>query len=229
MRIPLLALTGLCVAGCTSGPSSLSRSTEFVPQNLQPPRDSDASSYVIGPSDLLSVTVFQVEGLSFKEIRVDASGLLQMPLIGDVRAAGLTPAELAEAIERDLGNRYLRDPEVSVSVMEAANQKITVDGAVAKPGVYKMQGRTTLLQAVAMAEGATRVADLRKVAVFRTVPAGSMVAMFDLQAIRSGAAVDPVLMGDDIVVVDTSRLSARMQDVLRALPALASFVFYASS
>jgi polysaccharide export outer membrane protein len=205
------------------------QSAQFAQQNVQPPVEIDQASYRIGPTDVLSVTVFQVEDLSLEEVRVDASGVLQMPLIGEVRAAGLTPVELAAEIERRLGARYLREPRVSVSVGEAASQKITVDGAVTKPGVYKMQGRTTLLQAVAMAEGPTRIADLRSVAVFRTVPEGQMVAVFDIQAIRAGTALDPVMSGDDIVVVDTSRLSARMQDIIQALPAVASFVFYASS
>ena len=183
----------------------------------------EASGYRIGPSDKLAVTVFQVEDLSFPEIFVDASGRLQLPLLGSVQAAGLTPAELSMDLERRLGERYLRNPRVSVSVSDAASQKITVDGAVTKPGVYEMQGRTTLLQAVAMAEGGTRVADLKKVAVFRSVEGRPMVAVFDLAAIRRGEAVDPVVMGDDVIVVDTSRLSARYRNIIEILPGLAVF------
>jgi polysaccharide export outer membrane protein len=183
----------------------------------------EASGYRIGPSDKLAVTVFQVEDLSFPEIFVDASGRLQLPLLGSVQAAGLTPAELSMDLERRLGERYLRNPRVSVSVSDAASQKITVDGAVTKPGVYEMQGRTTLLQAVAMAEGGTRVADLKKVAVFRSVEGRPMVAVVDLAAIRRGEAVDPVVMGDDVIVVDTSRLSARYRNIIEILPGLAVF------
>ena len=112
-----------------------------------------------------------------------------------------------------------------MTVSEAASQKITVDGAVTKPGVYKMNGRTTLMQAVAMAEGPTRVADLESVAVFRTSGGRRMVAVFDLRAIRGGHAQDPVLFGDDVVVVDTSRLNANIRDALQALPGLAVFAY----
>ena len=186
----------------------------------------DASGYRIGPSDKLSVTVFQVEDLTFAEIFVDASGKLQLPLLGSVQAAGLTPAELSTDLERRLGERYLRNPEVSVSVSEAASQKITVDGAVMKPGVYEMRGRTTLLQAVAMAQGGTRIADMKKVAVFRSTDGRPMVAVFDLAAIRRGETVDPVVLGDDVVVVDTSRLSARYRDIVEILPGLGVFTFF---
>jgi polysaccharide export outer membrane protein len=113
-----------------------------------------------------------------------------------------------------------------VTVTEAASQKITVDGAVTKPGVYEMRGSTTLLQAVAMAEGPTRVADLTKVAVFRTIDGRRAVALFDLEAIRQGRADDPQVLGDDIVVVDTSRVNSVMREVLAALPGLAVFGYF---
>lgn len=184
-----------------------------------------ADDYRIGPSDKLALNVFQVEDLSFEAIYVDASGKLQLPLLGSVQAAGLTPAELSADLERRLGERYLRNPRVSVSVSEAASQKITVDGAVMKPGVYVMRGRTTLLQAVAMAEGGNRIADLKKVAVFRTVEGRRMIAVFDLAAIRRGEAADPVVLGDDIVIVDTSRLNARYRDIIEILPGLAIFSY----
>lgn len=185
----------------------------------------EARGYRIGPSDKLSLTVFQVEDLSFETIYVDASGKLQLPLLGSVQAAGLTPAELSEDLQTRLGERYLRNPQVSVSVTEAASQKVTVDGAVAKPGVYTMRGRTTLLQAVAMAEGGTNIADLKKVAVFRTVEGRRMIAVFDLAAIRRGQAADPEVLGDDIIVVDTSRLNARYRDIIAILPALTVFAY----
>ena len=114
---------------------------------------------------------------------------------------------------------------MTVRVAEAGSQKITVDGAVTEPGVYETKGQTTLLQAVAMAKGATKVADLESVAVFRNVEGRRMVAVFNMTAIRDGYALDPVLQGDDVVIVDTSRLSVAMQTVIASLPALASFAY----
>ena len=219
-----LSLIASGCAGSGRDASTMTAATEITPAGLAQPV-TDARQYTIGATDLLKVTVFQVPDLSFEEVRVDASGAMQMPLIGSVRAAGRTPDELARDIELKLTG-LLQNPQVTVSVAEAASQKVTVDGAVTKPGVYLMRGQTSLLQAVAMAEGPTEVANMKSVAVFRTTPAGRMVALFDLQAIRNGQASDPILLGDDVVVVDTSRLSVTTQRALQALPGLAAVFRY---
>ncbi len=181
------------------------------------------TEYRIGVGDKLNVRVFQVPDLSFGELVVDTSGNIQIPLIGAVQSAGRTSGELSSDIARRLSAQYLRDPQVTVTVTEAASQKITVDGAVTKPGVYEMRGSTTLLQAVAMAEGPTGIADLTKVAVFRTVGGQRSVALFDLASIRQGRAADPEVLGDDVIVVDTSRLNTALREILAAVPALAIF------
>ena len=76
-----------------------------------------------------------------------------------------------------------------------------------------------------MAEGGTRIADLRRVAIFRSTEGRPMVAVFDLAAIRRGEAADPIVLGDDVVVVDTSRLSARYRDIIEVLPGLGIFAY----
>lgn len=225
---PLIALA-IVLTGCASGERQVA--APGIAETVDSWRFSGASgatdeeNFLIGPADKLSVRVLQVPDLSFEEIFVDAAGHIQMPLMGPVRAAGRTPQELSTEIQNRLGERYLRNPQVSVTVLEAASQKVTVDGAVKKPGVYEMRGRTTLLQAVAMAEGATNIASLDSVAVFRIVDGRRMVAVFDLGAIRGGQSADPVVYGDDIIVVDTSRLSAGIREVLQALPGLAFFAY----
>jgi len=185
-----------------------------------------STEYRIGVGDKLDVRVFQVADLSFAELVVDTSGNINLPLIGAVRGAGRTAGEMSADIAGRLAARYLRDPQVTVTVKEAASQKITVDGAVTKPGVYEMRGSTTLLQAVAMAEGPSRVADLTKVAVFRSIDGRRSVALFDLSAIRQGRASDPEMFGDDVIVVDTSRLSSALREVVGALPALSAFAYF---
>jgi len=157
---------------------------------------------------------------------VDSAGNIQLPLIGSVRAAGQTPQGLSAEIETRLATRYMQNPQVLVAIAEAASQKVTVDGAVTRPGVYTMRGRTTLLQSVAMASGPTRTADLKNVAVFRNGDQGRMVALFNLADIRSGEIEDPVLMGDDVVVVDTSRLSQTVRDIIETLPGFAAAFRY---
>ncbi|MDY6922405.1 MAG: polysaccharide biosynthesis/export family protein [Pseudomonadota bacterium] len=222
-----LALTAstLVLAACGGPKMNVAEMTAAQPFDLQSmsPSTTTLAEYRIGVGDKLNVRVFQVADLSFDELTVDSSGDLQMPLIGAVRASGQTAGELSADIARRLSADYLRNPQVTVTVMEAASQKITIDGAVTKPGVYEMRGATSLLQAVAMAEGPSRVADLEKVAVFRTIDGQRSVALFDLAAIRQGRAVDPRVLGDDVIVVDTSRMGVAMREIVGVLPALAIF------
>ncbi len=231
MRALLLPLvvTAALLSGCGGPRMDLNRMSAAEPVDLQsvhPVAAPQTAEYRIGVGDTLDVRVFQVEDLSFAGLVVDTSGNINMPLIGAVRGAGRTAGEMSSDIADRLGAQYLRNPQVTVTVKEAASQKITVDGAVTKPGVYEMRGSTSLLQAVAMAEGPTRIADLTKVAVFRTIDGRRSVALFDLSAIRQGRAADPQVLGDDVVVVDTSRLSAAFREALAALPAVGAFAYF---
>lgn len=227
MRAFIIAALSLVVAACAGSPSRVVQPTNATFGSLADMQGSSPgaldSSYIIGAADVLGITVFRVPDLSFDEISVDAQGDLQLPLIGSVRAAGETTTSLAGVLERRLAERYLQNPRVTVTVSQSASQKVTVDGAVAKPGVYELRGRTTLLQAVAMASGPTSTANLKSVAVFRNQGTERMVAVFDVAAIRDGNAIDPVIEGDDIVIVDTSRLRSLMLNAVTALPALGVF------
>lgn len=221
----LSALAALMLSGCGGGRMNIEEMTAAQPVDLQAVQTiaTAPAEYHIGVGDKLSVRVFQVPDLSFDELVVDTSGNIQMPLIGAVSSAGRTAGEMSTDIAERLSARYLRNPQVTVTVIEAASQKITVDGAVTKPGVYEMRGSTSLLQAVAMAEGPTRLADLSRVAVFRTINGQRSVALFDLGEIRQGQALDPEVLGDDVIVVDTSRLNSALREIVTAIPALAIF------
>lgn len=223
----LPVVMAILVAGCGGPRMDVGQMTAAQPVDLQSaPAVAPHAEYRIGVGDKLDVRVFQVAELSFEELVVDTSGNINMPLIGAVRGADRTAGQLASDIAGRLGARFLRDPQVTVTVKEAASQKVTVDGAVTKPGVYEMRGSTSLLQAVAMAEGPTRVADLTKVAVFRNIDGRRAVALFDLSAIRQGRAADPQVLGDDVIVVDTSRLNSTLREVIGAIPAFAAFAYF---
>lgn len=226
MRMFLGALVAFVLAACSSTPAPSPLGAPLAMSALASPATPvEGAAYRIGAGDLLVVNVFQVPDLSLKDVRVDAQGNLQLPLLGSVRASGRTPEELSNLIADGLNARYLRNAEVNVSVSEAASQKVTIDGAVTKPGVYEMQGRTTLLQAVAMAEGPTRVASLRQVVVFREVEGERRAATLDLGAIRAGQEPDPLMQGDDVVVVGTSRNAIALREIVAALPALSVFAY----
>lgn len=224
-RLALATAIAAALTACISAPAPYDLAISPVTATMLAAHSQSARTqdYRIGPLDLLSVRVLGVEDLSFERLPVDASGNIQLPLLGSVHAAGLTVNELSRRIETSLGARYLQNPQVAISVLEAASQKITVDGAVTEPGVYEMKGTVSLIQAVAMAKGPTRVSDLEHVAVFRVVDGQRMVAVYDLAAIRAGRAEDVQLIGDDIVVVDTSQRSLLFRELIGALPALAFF------
>lgn len=224
----LSALAALLTSGCGGPRMDIDQMTAARPVDLQTVQTVAVpdAEYRIGVGDKLDVRVFQVQDLSFEALVVDTSGNIQLPLIGAVRGAGRTAGEMASDIAGRLSAQYLRNPQVTVTVKEAASQKITVDGAVTQPGVYEMRGSTSLLQAVAMAQGPTRVADLTKVAVFRSIDGRRSVALFDLSAIRQGRASDPAVLGDDVIVVDTSRLNSALREIVGAIPAIAAFAYF---
>lgn len=214
------------LAACSSTPPPAPMGAPLAMSALaSPPAPAQGAAYLIGAGDLLAINVFQVQDLSSEGIRVDAQGNLQLPLLGSIRASGRTPEELSNLVAEGLNARYLRNAAVSISVSESASQKITVDGAVTKPGVYEMQGRTTLMQAVAMAEGPSRVASLRQVVVFRDVEGERRAAVLNLAAIRAGQEPDPLMQGDDIIVIGTSRNAIALREIVAALPALSVFAY----
>jgi polysaccharide export outer membrane protein len=169
-----------------------------------PPSPNGGFTHYISPGDVLKVTVFQVDDLSAEE-RVNPSGSIVMPLIGPVPVAGLTTEEAERRIEGALGANYLQDPQVDIFVSQYANMNITVGGQVKKSGVFPMTGRTTLMQAVALAGGVSATADEEEVIVFRTRENKKLNAyVVDLKAIQRGELSDPQLVADDKILVPES-------------------------
>ena len=157
--------------------------------------------YRISPNDLLEVEVYGVPDLK-RTVRVNSSGLVSLPLVGQVSLGGLT-AEQAEArLAQVYGDKYLQNPQVSIFIREFTTQRITMEGAVRSPGVYPFTGQITLMRAIAQAGGRGDLADLSQVVIFRNVPGGEPESkVYDLTEIRSGAAADPLLKADDVIVV----------------------------
>lgn len=188
-----------------------------------PPPDPAANAavqqteYRIGPLDTLDINVFGVEDLT-RTVQVDASGQINYPLIGAVLASTRTPRQLGDEIAARLDARYLQKPQVEVFVKSSLSQRFTVEGAVASPGVYDIQGRMTLLQAIATAKGLEDVANTRKVVVFRTVGGTRMAGVANLSAIRDGKKSDPQIYPGDVIVVASSRTKGWLRNIMGAVP-----------
>jgi polysaccharide export outer membrane protein len=176
------------------------------------------SDYRIGPLDKLDVTVFQEPELSAKEIQVDASGNIALPLVGSVNARDKTARDLSKELEVLFDAHYLRDSQVTVTVASSVSQKVSIQGEVSQPGVYQLNGPTTLLDVISMAKGETELAKLQEVVVFRSVDGQRMGAVFDVASIRRGGAADPVIHGNDLVVVGYSAAKRFWRNVVSAAP-----------
>lgn len=230
-RLAVLACA-LALSACASAPS-LMRS-EVAPANAELPVV-DASmaalgqpDYRIGPYDLLSVTVFQIKDLD-REVRVDNSGRISLPLIGTVQAAGKSTHELEDEIAARYARSYLQNPQVTLFVKEFASQRVTLNGAVKKSGMFPMSAtRISLLQAVSLGEGLTETANPRNVAVVRNVNGQNMVARFDLLAIRDGQMADPVILGNDVIYIDEAKGALYFKRFTQIAPILSTWILYSN-
>jgi len=108
--------------------------------------------YVLGPDDQISLWTPEAEELNGKALRIEGNGSLTIPLVGSIKAMGLTPKQLASEISQRL-ERYYQKPQVVVSISEYRSQPVSVIGAVNTPGIHQLQGRKTLVEILSLAGG----------------------------------------------------------------------------
>ena len=176
---------------------------------------------LIGPLDTIQVDVFNVPELG-REMQVDASGRISMPLAGTVDARGKTAEELARAIEAALRARYVRNPEVTVNIKSSVSQVVTVDGQVVEPGLYPVTNQMTLLRVIASAKGLSEFARQDEVVILRTVNDRKMAGLYNIEAIRRGAYDDPPIYANDVVIVGDSPQRRLFRDFVSLAPLLAA-------
>lgn len=225
----LLALTGLFVAaasvsGCTDKPGG------SIPYHVSdfgapdtPTTAALGDDYRIAPMDTLTIKVFGMPDLT-GDYQVDLLGNISMPLIGNIAANNLTPAQLDQLLTQKYSVKYLENPDVTVNVKASAGHIVTVDGAVKKGGSYAIVGPMTLMQAVALAGGADEAtANMRRVAIFRTIHGQRQAAAFDLLSIQHGESDDPQIYAGDIVIVDGSKIKDTQKKFFQTFPLFAIF------
>ncbi|MEM9174752.1 MAG: polysaccharide biosynthesis/export family protein [Myxococcota bacterium] len=178
----------------------------FAPPPSSPPAmDEDTRrEYRIGVPDLLELTVWQHEDVS-GPLLVRSDGKVSVPLVGDVRAEGRTPAELAAVIRAGL-REYIAKPRVDVAVSEMNSQVASViGGGIEREGQVELQRSTRLIEAIAAMGGLTPFAKKRRIRVLRNTPEGQVEYRFDYTAFVNGEAPDSNLVleaGDTIIVPD---------------------------
>jgi polysaccharide export outer membrane protein len=208
--------------GATTGSIKLDAKATKTAVKLTDVSNPKSTAYKIGPLDVLEISVFKVPELS-RTVQVASSGTINLPLVGEVPAAGRTARDIEHDLTKRLGTKYLQSPQVNVFVKEYNSQRVTVDGSVKKPGVYPIRGDATLLQMIATAEGLTDTAK-SEVVIFRTVDGKRSAAKFDLDEIRAGKSKDPQIVEGDLIVVDDSTMKSAWQNLIKAIPLSTLFV-----
>jgi protein involved in polysaccharide export with SLBB domain len=161
-------------------------------------------NYGISPNDLVEVIVYREPDLDTKA-RVNEDGTITLPLLGVIKIGSLSVTEAASLIKRELGAKYLVNPQVTVSIAEFSKRQFTVMGSVKQPGVYALPNNKSidLLQALASAGGFTRMADMRRVTVRRQVNGVDEVIKVDAkQNQKEGEKLFLIQSGDTIHVYE---------------------------
>ena len=157
-------------------------------------------AFRIGPEDVLDVQVWKNPELS-RVIPVRPDGMISLPLVNDIRAAGLTPIELRQQVTQRL-SEFIPSPEVSVIVREVHSVKVAVLGAVRMPGHYEVNSTATVLELIARAQGLTEFADRGRIVVLRQNGKATKRIPFNYRKVADGSEQDNfVVQPGDIIVV----------------------------
>jgi polysaccharide export outer membrane protein len=227
LSIPLLCLA-LATTACGSREPIQSNGNLTVVEGstvLPPPGRTDLTAAdrpaLIGPLDTIQVSVFGIPDLD-REMQVDSSGRIAMPLAGTIDARGKTAGELATLVENALRNHYVRNPQVTINIRSSVSQVVTIDGSVVEPGLYPVTNQMTLMRVVASAKGLTEFARQDDVVILRTVGNRRMAGLYNIAAIRRGAYDDPPVYANDVIVVGDSPQRRLFRDFVSLAPILAA-------
>ncbi len=161
----------------------------------------DADQYVIGPEDVLYIHVWKEDSVT-RTVPVRMDGKISLPLVQEVKAAGLTPLQLKEVLMRKF-KEFIENPIVSVTVMEANSFKVYVTGLVRNPGVYRLRSETTVVQIISMAGGFTEWANQKKILVVRKEDGREKRITVNYKKIMSGSNTSSNVLlksGDTIII-----------------------------
>lgn len=163
----------------------------------------DSDQYVIGPEDVLYIHVWREEPLT-RTVPVRMDGMISLPLIQEVKAEGLTPYQLKEALTQRL-KQFIESPSVTVTVMEANSFKVYVSGQVRTPGVIRLRSETTILQLIPMVGGFTDWANQKKILIIRKEEGKEKRIVVNYKKLIKGDAPGSNVIlkaGDTVVVPD---------------------------
>ena len=194
-----------CTFGCAAIASAHScggvRAYDADPMELV----SLQTNAALGPGDVIEIRVFQENDLS-GNYQVSADGTIDFPLLGTLKVADETPSRVAEMVREGLANGYLKNPYVSVMVKERVSKLVHVLGQVAKPGTFPYEQGMTIVHAITLAGGFTKIARPNAVVVTRIENGQETRTVVPVNEISEGRARNFFLKPGDIVFVPESLL-----------------------
>jgi polysaccharide export outer membrane protein len=167
-----------------------------VPAGITPPVD-----YVIGPEDVLGIVFWREKDMS-SEVAVRPDGMISLPLINEVKAAGLTPEQLRDELTK-AAERYIEVPSVSVVVKAINSRKVFITGMVGKQGAFPLTAPTTVLQMLSMAGGIHEFADAKNIRILRVENGKQVTYTFNYKDVSKGKNLQQNILlkpGDTIIV-----------------------------
>jgi polysaccharide biosynthesis/export protein len=155
--------------------------------------------FVIGPADVLSIVYWRDKDMS-TDVVVRPDGKISLPLLNEITAAGLTPAELRDFLMSE-SKRYIANPNVTVIVKQINSRKVFITGEVGKPGTYPLDGPTNVLQLISMAGGLTSFTHGKDVIIVRKENGRSKTIKFNYQDVgKDRQNIEDLKPGDMVVV-----------------------------
>jgi polysaccharide export outer membrane protein len=159
------------------------------------------TDYLIGPDDVLSI-VFWRDADMTQEVTVRPDGNITLPLMGDVKAAGLRPAELRDQVAKS-ASKFIEDPNVTVVVKQINSRNVFITGGVTRPGPYPVSGQMTVLQLIAVAGGLTEFADAKSIRILRVDNGKTQSLKFNYNEVLDGKKLEQNIVlkpGDSVMV-----------------------------
>ena len=199
MRSALIAVSCLVVTLLAGVVGAQDRPTSYAP--VVPPNTAVPKGFLIGPEDVLAVHFWRDQEMS-GDVTVRPDGMITLPLVGDIRAAGLTPELLKDQIEK-AASRLITEPSVTVAVKEINSRKVFITGEVTKPGPYPLSGPRTVMQLIAVAGGLNEYADKDNIVVLRTLNGQQKSYKFRYSDVSKGRGLEQNIElqpGDTVVV-----------------------------
>jgi polysaccharide biosynthesis/export protein len=186
------------VAGAQAPPSGANGATPAPTAAAAPSLPAD---YVIGPEDVLGVVFWRDQDMT-GDVTVRPDGMVTLPLLGDVAAAGLTPDVLREQIQK-AASKYVQDPSVTIVVRQINSRKVFITGEVKTPGAFPLTGPRTVMQVIALAGGLNEWADAKNITVARTENGRQVSFKFSYKDVAQGKKLEQNILlkpGDTVIV-----------------------------